>query len=685
MCSAPVLEVASLRERHPLFGDLLLSRYAPVLIYRLSINPEPPSPIEVERALVVDLIRSPGGPPEEVHRAIRWEGGSEFVQIATTLDRCLPERVANEDAAIGVMALLVSDLAGGVLQEVLEIGTSADYIVKLTSDGSLLPVEVSGICIARWPSDSHDRLAKKTTQILTSNSEGYVSVTTFKYPPDSTVHSYLHYVKKQTGPQSNKKRGRIQGRGASMSTESAQKPNQSSAATAAALEGGTALLRGDTNLARRKYVEAGELLYKRSKMAVKQQDRHLAWFLAATQFFKGGDYKRASQVASRIEAKFLPPHLRESLDAFVRQVRFRASDHYVQQIRRNMFELWRSKRALELLRLLQEHPYVQDPDGLAFLRAGLCERLGDFRAAASFFGAAYRFRPRIEYATIAAGSLFQLAGENRFKDAQDYAKFLTAELPHPVVLAAASAVWLQSARVTPPEERQHFFDTQLSLFERSRIGFLALPPGEMANPEVREIMLLAYESAPHALIMQGNEQGAAKIIDEALSRWPEVGDLWTTRGVAARGAQEGEPYFQRALELGAGGYVPYYFMALASLERGEYEKAIKWGREAIKQSTPEHQGAARLHAFLAVCIAESGGDRAEAERLFQRSLELDPNDKEVNETYRIFRDLGQSTPAPRPWPPRVQMTDWSVPQYFGNGAARIDREMGRVLDLAASG
>jgi tetratricopeptide (TPR) repeat protein len=685
MCSAIAIEVGSLREKHPRFADLLLSRHAPPLLYRLGIDPEPPPPVGEQRNVLVSFIRCPGDAAAcEVRCVVGWGSTNEEIKrTATTIGYTLPEQDANEDAAIGLMALLVSDLAGGVLHSVLSIGTSADYLIELASDGVLLPMEVSGIGTARSPGESVDRLRRKTRQLLTGHEAGYVSVSTFKHPSFDAVHSYLHYVKGQPPPKSRRKSGKMRRRGAPMSTEAAPKPAPNSAASVAALEGGSALLRGDTNLARRKYGAAGELLLKQSSAALKQQERHLGWYLAATQFFKGGDYRRAAQVASRIEAKFLPPHLRESFSAFVRQTQSRASEHYVQSTRRKMFELWRDGRHADLLRFLQEHPYVLDADGLAFLRAGLCERIGDFRAAAAFFSTAYRLRPHLEFVALAAGYLFYLTGQGQFKDAQAYADFLTAALPHPVIFAAASVVWLQTARLTPEDQREPLFEKQLSLFDRARAGFLRLPPGERSHPDVRTFIPLAYDAAAHALVWRGEEKAGAELTDEARQLWPEAADLWTTRGLATGSAQEGEPYFRRAVELGATGYVPYYFLALAALERGDYANALARARQALAHSTPQHKGAARLHAFLAGCIAESGGDWAEADRLFQRALELDPTDAEVREGYRRFREAGKPLPPRFQWP-REEAAELAFLPDGEQQAKRMDRQMGRVLELATA-
>jgi hypothetical protein len=675
------LEISSFRERHPLFGEALLSRYTPPLIYRLSIDPAPPEAVGTAREVQIELLRRPGdGDPESLSRSICWAGTSELAGQALLIGPCIPPQDATEDAAIGAMALLVSNLEGGQIRAVLPIGTSADYLLEWVNSGEEVRVEVSGLRAPRWASESSGRLAEKTSQILSGNRSGYVSVSTFGYPPDGTVHSFLHFVRRRPGPKP-KKRGKMKGRGTTMPVKS----DNNSRATLASLEGGAALARGDTVIARRMHGEAGELLSARAQAALKTPDRHLYWLLAATQFFKGGDYRRALRVASWIEAKFLDPKHRDVLSAFLKQVRERSAPGYARTIREELSKLWHAGRVEEVLNTLREHPYVMDPDCLAFIRAVLCERLKDYPAAAALFGLAYRFRPHVTYATMAAGYLFQLTGEGQFADAIRYGQLLAKSLPHPVVSAAVSVVFLQKARLRAEAEREPIFKEQLRWFEASRTGYQDLLKVERANHDVRDLMVLAYDAAAMAHLQLGDEGAAAALSDEARATWPDAGHLWTVRGLAAASVEEGVSYFRRAAELGDVSYTPYYFLAQDAYAQGDFQTALKWAREALARSTQGQAGRARLHGFVAGCIDLSGGDRDEADTLFRRAIELDPRDAGLKEAYEIFRKTPRTVPPPRQarvWRERAgELYDYQVPARLRNAA---DREVGRVLQTAGA-
>jgi hypothetical protein len=126
---------------------------------------------------------------------------------------CVQSRIAvsehdlTEFAAIGVMALLIHDLEGGVLQNVLPIGSGGDYLVIPREAESPIQVEVSGIQVDLNGADSRSRLSRKSTQVLSHSTVGYASVTTFSHPTGPIVHSYLHYVSRpRTTKKGRKKR-----------------------------------------------------------------------------------------------------------------------------------------------------------------------------------------------------------------------------------------------------------------------------------------------------------------------------------------------------------------------------------------------------------------------------------------------------------------------------------------------
>lgn len=169
----------------------------------------------------------------------------------------------------------------------------------------------------------------------------------------------------------------------------------SDAATLAAAEGQAALAVGDTALARRKYAEAGAVLEREMKARHGGGEKQLLRFLAASQYYKGGDYRKAAELANKIDARALPGNVRGLLPQFLKDVKRRTAPGYALSIRRAVHSLWLERKPQEAIGLLQEHPYVYDAAGLAFMRAVLCEHLGKYRAAALFYNSVFRYAPGV--------------------------------------------------------------------------------------------------------------------------------------------------------------------------------------------------------------------------------------------------------------------------------------------------
>jgi hypothetical protein len=123
-----------------------------------------------------------------------------------------------EEAAVGIAALLIHDLEGGVLQNVLPIGNGGDYLVRVREASAPIQLEVSGVRMDETGSNSRSRLQEKSDQVLTCVRVGFVSVTTFCHGPRAVVHSYLHFVRRgrrsavrqkpRKKPRGGKKRGK---------------------------------------------------------------------------------------------------------------------------------------------------------------------------------------------------------------------------------------------------------------------------------------------------------------------------------------------------------------------------------------------------------------------------------------------------------------------------------------------
>ena len=210
------LELVQLPAMHPPCGIALRHAFGPPTVIRLSIDPTPQPLGTISRGVVVDQIaRARNAPAVEVQRSIGWANLQDAVQNLRALLVQLPITVnaqaLTEQAAIGVMALLLHDLEGVVLQAVLQIGSGGDYIIQSEEQ-----VEVSGIRHAVSAAVSQGRLAEKSTQVLRHSEAGYVSVTTFSYPGSQAsgpiVHSYLHFVRQAPKKQKSRQTGKNAGK-----------------------------------------------------------------------------------------------------------------------------------------------------------------------------------------------------------------------------------------------------------------------------------------------------------------------------------------------------------------------------------------------------------------------------------------------------------------------------------------
>jgi hypothetical protein len=113
-----------------------------------------------------------------------------------------------EDAAIGIMALVIHELESATIASVLPKGEGADYEVMVEAEGREFEVEVSGIRqdSTQAGSVTSKRLAEKCEQLFVYKSSGFVSVTTFAYSSTREVRSYLHFVRQQDSKLGNRRR-----------------------------------------------------------------------------------------------------------------------------------------------------------------------------------------------------------------------------------------------------------------------------------------------------------------------------------------------------------------------------------------------------------------------------------------------------------------------------------------------
>jgi hypothetical protein len=209
-----VLELRSLEQRHPVLGKSLLECFGASVVYRLSHAPVKLSDDSVSRMVSVDR-RPPGTvTPFEQRVTIEWNSSAMTRDQAIRFGYTLPNDRITENAAIGVMCLLINELEGASVSKVLQRGAGGDYLISLP-DGSEVQVEVSGISVDSTGREARKRLSEKSAQVLTAADRGFASVTTFSHRSDEAAHSYLHHVvrpasaqesRMQTGPNDKPRR-----------------------------------------------------------------------------------------------------------------------------------------------------------------------------------------------------------------------------------------------------------------------------------------------------------------------------------------------------------------------------------------------------------------------------------------------------------------------------------------------
>jgi hypothetical protein len=122
----------------------------------------------MRREVVVDWVRKPGkNPPVQVQREIGWDAVQDADTLCSQYRVTLNDHTLTEQAAIAVMALLIHDLEGGVLQRVVPIGGGGDYFVVPRGAKKRDQVEVSGIREDGRGSTAKRRLVEKADQVLT--------------------------------------------------------------------------------------------------------------------------------------------------------------------------------------------------------------------------------------------------------------------------------------------------------------------------------------------------------------------------------------------------------------------------------------------------------------------------------------------------------------------------------------
>ncbi len=411
------------------------------------------------------------------------------------------------------------------------------------------------------------------------------------------------------------------------------------AATRASLQGEAALGEGDTALARKKHSEAGDLLKSKVAEFPDVPRKAVARFLAASQYFRAGEYQKAAKLCAKINPEKLPDEdSRIHFSEFDREVRRRIAPGYLASARQELARNWKLGKRDLVLRRFQDDPYLLAPDALAFVRAIIAEGMREYTAAASLFALAYRISPAVQFATSAAGHLFKLTGDGELADAREFANRLVDLFPHTLTYAGAAMTCFSQASAVGWDhpEAEKILSEFLRLFQQSRSGYERLSPVERMDVEVREIMSATFGAAVLVAGKLDRRELASTISDEAIRNWPESVEAWVTRASLQYPEAVEVNAARRAAEMGSTYYSPYYLLSQIAFDQNDYRGALEWAEAALARLKPGQAAAARLHGWVAACLTLTG-HREKANTLFQKAISLDPSDRDLQDAYEFFR------------------------------------------------
>jgi tetratricopeptide (TPR) repeat protein len=397
------------------------------------------------------------------------------------------------------------------------------------------------------------------------------------------------------------------------------------AASRAAGEGQAALTAGDTGRARACFLEAGKRVEDRIELFRKQPEKHLARLLAASQYYQGGDYQKALKLARKVDSGFLTPELRVTFQNFFRDVNERASPDYPDRIRKQLLAAWEKKDSGAILALVKDHPYILHPAKLAFAHAVGSERSGDYHTAAALHADAIRRWPDSpELVFVRACYPLELAGNGKPEEAWKYVEHQLKETPHAITFATASIIrGRQAIQSQSDQERGQLVDEQNRYHEEAWRTFSNLPARFRDNRDLRDLMTLCLDMVAFALHQTDDDTRAREICTTAIAFSPQSHELRTTRGIITYPGGTAEDDFREAIRLRETRCYPWYFLAHASLAKGDHSAAASWCRQALEHR-PSRTLEAQLCFWLAMAQKHLGARPDEILFLQYRAQELEP-------------------------------------------------------------
>jgi tetratricopeptide (TPR) repeat protein len=428
----------------------------------------------------------------------------------------------------------------------------------------------------------------------------------------------------------------------------------SDTATKLTVQAEAALRRGDTGEAKALFKQAGEVLEQAVQRTRKQSEKSLHRFLAATQYFKGGHYGKASSLCNKIQVNLLPDSVRELYRPFLKEVRRRAALNYLKELREEFLDYYSNGRYQEVLELLKSHPYAYTPTAAAFIRAVCCENLKEYRAAALFFADAIRSSPDdVNLVFVSASHTFALIGQRSFGDAQVYLNHQMDLLPNALTYINAAMLRFNQASSGSVEnlQRQKLFEEQVGYFATAWEKFRNLPASYRENRELRDFMILALEGAALAHQRLGQLERALALCAEGIAFAPQSPHLRTIRGIIAYPEAGAVSDFEEAIRLGETLYYPLYFLAHNALLKGDFEDALRRCDQAI-QRRPGEEILAQLLEWKAISLWHLAGDPDEIRRLFRQALGLAPGRPGIVRSLARFEQWAAARSLPMPELPR---------------------------------
>jgi hypothetical protein len=289
-------------------------------------------------------------------------------------------------------------------------------------------------------------------------------------------------------------------------------------------EAGFALGIGDTLVARQKHDDAGALL-EQDAAAAKGQDRQLALFLSATQYYLGGNYPKAKQLAVLLNATTMAPRWAGLLPRFLGDVEERSAPGYGAGIRERILAAWKAKNHEAALLLLQEHPFVLPREAMALIRAVFAEVMGKHRAAASLYksAATWGADPAPVLADMSALPL-ELIGKGLITEAGEFIDAQLEVFPNPVSHALASLLRYFLAQDADDEAKRRLLTEQKAHLRQAADGLTKWDLEQPAHPGLAQVFDLATQAAslaaPAKLSLPTPLDTRARSVEAALALHP---------------------------------------------------------------------------------------------------------------------------------------------------------------------